>query len=1389
MNIVKAFNTSISKRLVSVASFTLALATAHSASALNLAQSPLFMITPVKPIVMLNLSNDHQLYFKAYDDYSDLNGDGTIDTSYINDYDYYGYFDEDRCYDYGGGTFTPAGFSSNHYCTGNWSGNFLNWATTTRMDAVRKILYGGKRSTDTVSKTVLERALLPQDAHSFTKFYEGSDLHRLTSFNSSSGITMCNTTDPSNRVQSQQVDTANAPPLMRVVKGNYALWASNEGWQCRPGLGSNGNDVSITGMDANPSSPSSELVTDYVVRVEVCSDSDVGDNNENCKAYPSGKLKPTGLLQKYGEDDTLHFGLFTGSYSKNKSGGVLRKNVGSVTDEVDTDNGVFTEPTTGGKGIIGTINRLRISRYNYSNGQYNSSDNCPWGLSSFGNGRCTNWGNPQSEMYLESLRYLAGLNPVFATDDSSNIPGLSTVTWQDPIGEENFCAPLSVIQFNASSSSYDGDELSGFGDVQRGAGLDSLTNKIGSAHGLDSGTYFYGGSDELCTPKSIASLSSVTGICPDAPRLEGSYQIAGMAYSAHLNGIAEGRETVTTFGVTLAPAVPQVILPTPAGSSVTIMPACRSNTTNGNCAIVDMKVVDQTSTSGTLYINWEDSEQGGDFDQDMWGVLKYKMSQGEIEITTQVVAMSTNHSMGFGYTISGVDKPGFHVHSGINNFTYESTAYPELDSCTSGGQPDTGSNCSCRAGNYSTSNFYNGTCNSSVRERSQTFKLDSDQSAESLEQPLYYAATWGGFDKAEENGVATIEAPDVNATPRTYFEAREPRKLAEELDAALLIVAQGDGAAASVATNSTRLGSDTFLYQATFNSISWHGDLKAFAIDTEANIDETPAWSASQNISPSNAASRKIYTYNPDSEKGVFFDYANLSAEQKSVLDGSDGYGADRVKWTKGYDVSLMREREAGEYLGDIVNSNPAFFGTKDYQFAKYEEGAPGYEAFVESKSGGMIYVGANDGMLHAFNAEANGAEQFAYIPSSVYQQLHSMTFSDYGNASSNPHVYSVDGQVYVGDAYWGGQWRTILVGALAGGGKGLYVLDVTDPTSFGPDDILFEITPDTVASNGEHIGHIYGQPVIAPLSDSEWVIIAGNGYNSTSGKAGLLVIDDTGSVEFIEASATGGNGLAEPALRLNAEYFVIDAYAGDLYGNLWKFDVQNRKLAAGNPFFKAVDSGGSAQPITASPVLGINTQKRDDEGTAATMVYFGTGKYIEVSDISTTAEQSFYGLADSGGALERDDLYTPENTIAQSGSTRSVNEAQDNGDLDWKSEDGWVVDFDTELGERVVVKPQLLFDRLLFPTVVPDPAACEFGGTSWIMALTGVGGIYDNYDMLPHDGLQQDTLVSLSNLILGENSSGEGTIVVQKSDGEKYGLDVPPPAPTFGRQSWRQLQ
>lgn len=1507
LNLSRTYIKVINNFFIAVSAAIMTLGISVGANAIPV-QYPLFISNPVKPIMMLNMSRDHQLFFKLYDDYSDIvdmrthitgssassensssnsssspavtnpnygksGSDGVADTTYIHQYRYYGYFDSDKCYTYSDGVFSPSRFvdSTTRYCnTGGvkneWSGNLLNWATMTRLDAVRKILYGGKRLVDDENKTILERAFIPEDAHAFAKYYNGTDINSLTPFTDSaltmgaataaSGITFCNVTSPSgaNRVQSQVVSAnPNVAPFLKVARGNFSLWASNEGYQCRWDNGTNDNTAATTQINAYSASPKrngSSVGTggaldalgdgDYAVRVSVCVATLINETNEEgCKRYDSSYSKPIGLLQEYGEKDAIQFGLMTGSYGKNKSGGVLRKNIGTMTDEIDLTTGQFINPYKDDKNqslgrkdsIIRTLNALTIYGYDYSNGQYNSTDSCAWGESFFSDDKCTNWGNPQSEIYLESLRYLAGEDATgdFNADDSRKISGLVTASWVKPVTPANYCAPLNVLQFNASTSSYDIDQLDGAAQVDI-ADLSALTNAVGTAEKI-SGTYFVGISgsagDQLCTPKSITALATVNGTCPDAPRLSGGYQIAGLAYSARKNGFKiNGLPTYTdskakynspkvhTYGVALAPAVPKVEIPVPgnaAGKKITILPACRNTHTNTptNCAIVDFKIISQNHTgnsyTGSLYVNWEDSEQGGDYDQDMWGLIKYTVTDTNVTVETKVMAQATDHSLGFGYVIGGTvdtagnSTDGFKVQSGINNFVYG-------DYCKN----ETGKKCTCH-------NNWQGSCSDGEAVwRSQSFGINSADTSnvKLLERPLYYAAKWGGYT----NDNATAEQIAAITTPPTYFYVTDPRELAKSMRDAFNSIAESVGSSSGVATNSTSLNGSSFLYQAIFNSDNWRGALNAFRFDSngrlvkvlDAKLNLVPAVSTDK-VQPT-VTGRRIYTLK--GTETINFDWNLLTAEQqdyfrvKGDTPGDDTNPEKRFNWLRGdatnevtdsaAGVDRLRSRGTGttrNIYGDIVNSTPVYVGDTNFRYHRLTKGGSTYAAYLATKKTrtAKVVVGANDGMVHVFNATTL-EELYAYVPNLVFPKLRNLTAQNYGRGT-NAHQYLVDGPLTVSDVYDGTNWRTIVVGSLGGGGRGVFGLDVTDDSH---PKILFEISD----KDFPELGYVLGKPIVMPMKNGNWAAIFGNGDSSgrlADSKKNIAAVDAQSQLFVVDIFspktdtvilATGaGRGLSAPAVLPDMNGVAKFVYAGDLNGQLWKFDVSSSSAADWQKAYlvfhaKTGDGTPKEQPITAAPTLGVNSAK---EGRIA--VYFGTGKYFEDNDhkiASTNPYHSFYAITDMGSTVTRDTLAQKEiESFAAAGGKSSRRIKASTATVDWMNNNGWYLNFAQENEERVITKALLIADKLVFATIIPSATSCDYGGTSWVIEVPAIGNKFINYQVLkdpPAEGTMTTAAVGFG------VTETEAALLIGDILGNPKDLKAAEPPKTTGRQSWREL-
>lgn len=665
-----------------------------------------------------------------------------------------------------------------------------------------------------------------------------------------------------------------------------------------------------------------------------------------------------------------------------------------------------------------------------------------------------------------------------------------------------------------------------------------------------------------------------------------------------------------------------------------------------------------------------------------------------------------------------------------------------------------------------------------------------------------------------------------------YFSATDPETFAIALGKTLAsIAARAESSASSVAANSTRLDTDTLVYQARFDSTDWSGELFAYTLDpTDGSIVTPPKWDAGQLIPA--AAMRNIFTLNDTTGNGVTFVSGSLSAGQMAELnkdiDGTvDGLGSQRVAWLRG--DSSAEERSGGPFrdrvqtvLGDIINSDPFYAGRQDFGYSVLA--APEGTAYTTFRSSSayttrpdMLYVGANDGMLHGFNA-TTGVESFAYVPATLYPKLTDLTSPKYD------HQYYVDGSPRVGDAYIdvgsGNEWRSVLVGSTGAGGRSVFALDVTDPASFSAGDVLWEL------SNSE-LGYSIGQPTIARVKAGDrWVAIFGNGYNSASHKAQLFVVDlATGAVvktfDTGIGSSASPNGLATPVpVDIDGDRVSDAVYAGDLHGNLWKFDLSNSDVTKWNiayksgstpiPLFTAKDSADAVQPITVRPTVGRHP-------SGGVMVYFGTGKYFEVGDGVVPASpqvQTFYGIRDNGSDVAGRSSLQAQTILWQGSQTFDSNTAEvravSNNTVDYASEDGWYLDlvYGSADSERVVSSALLRHGRVIFTTLIPSGNACDAGGSSWLMELDAVSGKRLDYTVLDlnddgsFDEKEYVTLSDGTKVPVSGNKSKEGIIrtpgVISAGDVEyKYasgssgGLErtVEKGDPDAGRQSWRQLR
>ncbi|MBN2700611.1 MAG: hypothetical protein JXR29_04075 [Methylothermaceae bacterium] len=609
------------------------------------------------------------------------------------------------------------------------------------------------------------------------------------------------------------------------------------------------------------------------------------------------------------------------------------------------------------------------------------------------------------------------------------------------------------------------------------------------------------------------------------------------------------------------------------------------------------------------------------------------------------------------------------------------------------------------------------------------------------------------------------------------FLADNPTALHTAFDAIFTDILDKVGSAASAATNSTSLISGSIVYQARFNSADWSGQLLSLDIDLLGNISNTPDWDAGDVINTQSASSRQIITISRDSSDGMPFQWSDISAltdtTQANFLNqdafgNPDSLGNDRVDFLRGDDVTGFRSRSSK--LGDIVHSTPFFVGVPNAGFVNSS-----YASFASTHASrdSIIYVGANDGMLHGFDA-ATGVEKIAYVPGPVYEHLSKLTHPNYGNSSlfpSVPHRYSVDGSPMVADAKISGNWKTVLAGGLNGGGQGYYALDVTDPDNFTEANaaslVLWEFTDE----DDPDLGFTYNQPPlnfltrqsaqIAKMNNDKWALIVGNGYNnsvsdghaSTTGHAVLFILfleggtdgdwTDTGDyikIDTGDGSTATPNGLATPMpVDVDGDGDVDIAYAGDLEGNLWKFSLTDEDEATVDDpanwtvdlLFTAEDGSNNPQPITTAPMVVPHPQ-------GGYMVGFGTGKYLEHADLSTTDTHTLYGIWDSEPMAGVDTVggrnklveQTVLGAVTVSGESYRVTsdnpvtyERASNGSVSNSSDRGWYMDLPTT-GERVAFNPIARDRRFVYVTLIPDSSdPCAAGGGGWIMELDYLDG------------------------------------------------------------------
>jgi type IV pilus assembly protein PilY1 len=661
----------------------------------------------------------------------------------------------------------------------------------------------------------------------------------------------------------------------------------------------------------------------------------------------------------------------------------------------------------------------------------------------------------------------------------------------------------------------------------------------------------------------------------------------------------------------------------------------------------------------------------------------------------------------------------------------------------------------------------------------------------------------------------------------TFYQAKDPNSVADGLSSALAGLNARTAAAAASATSSPNITpTDRSIFSSTYTTMEWSGQVVAQDIDpATGNVVPAIKWSAQSLLDAkvsTTTDTRTIYLFDSTvpTTKLKSFLWADMTAAEQAYVSNKcvptsnlsqcivltapqlvlANDGQNMVNFLRGHS-----EHEGGVYrdrlhvLGDTVNATPAYM--REPRFAFADAVTPDYASFKSANASrqATLFIAANDGMLHAFNADS-GQEMWAYVPKMVLPNMYKLAEDNY----ATKHQYFVDGSPELMDIYVGGAWKTILVAGLNSGGRGYYALDVTNPAS--PKG-LWEICSDSAlcAISDTDLGLSYGNPVITKRpSDGKWVVLVTSGYNNVSpgtGRGFLFVLDaatgailskvDTGTGDTTTPSGLGKISVwADNGNSDNTGKYV---YAGDLRGNVWQFDFTAGATPTVSTLGTLTDSTGRPQSVTTRPELGLVQGHR--------VLFIGTGRYLGVSDLqdpstwvpaSTDAYQNtLYAIKDKGtdygnirsaGGLIEQTINVVSPTL-RSSSTNPV---------DWGTNNGWYIDFNPSNdspGERVNIDPQLALGTLVVVTNVPSNDACTIGGESWVYQFNYESGQYLLTSPNQAVATKLGNAVTVGIVIVRLPSGQLKAIATDAAGGKSpFGVNIGGGTASGKRTSWREI-
>lgn len=1387
---------------------------------IDISHLPLYAVTPGdKPALALALSVEFPTVGAQY---VGKQAAAVEDDTYSPKTEYIGYYNAEMCYTYqdappenpGTGEsksdykrFVIDGAASGRRCSNAFSGNFLNWASNSAIDMLRLALSGGDRLIDKPELTILQRAVLPNgDPSCFwnnsnfpaKKLQKGSDNNYAGAvpramINAANGKTIW-VANILNRIYFRADDkptgsctdasgyrltaasalphamgeitdsTANLPSDAKFCSGErsncspgaglHEVWfGENERatkWRVAPVRGAFRCEHNILGDPApykgkscyvrpysGPWSPpavslaANELNSDgfFYSRVQVCNKDSAGELRDKrdynfCTRYPSGHFKPTGVIQKYSNQLRLAaFGYALDQIRSDREngryGGVLRAPMkyvgyntydengmentpagGNPSAEWDVQTGVFTpnpldDKTFGTSGVINYLNKFGRT-YTTKPGVYKQYD-------------------PASELYYETLRYLQGLPPSEIAVERLDKTKPSEMRFYDGFPIYTDWKGLDPYGGNRSEE----------GDYSC---LKSNIALIGDVNTHDSKTYT---KSRMPGPNPAENIPNIDYWLKVVQAFERKEKMD------YVDGSGKSRSTLN---------------PNPASYTDEPVPTDRYRSSE----LIGLAYWAHThDIRGKTWTGQPAKQRPG------LRVKSFFFDVNEYGNESRETKRRTNNQY---YTAAKYG--GFFTHEGQGSDVYNTQGNPFYDQ--------------------------NKMPNNDVWQ-DQSKKTNPDGS---------------------HTYVRELE-------PHNYFLQSNARGVLEAFEK---IFSDAVTAERSIAGSSTSGGNLTsaglYSYQASFDTKNWSGDLQAYRITPTSLNPSVAAWSAKDRLNartatPAGVASRKIVVGRRGANPGVaanWFTHAGIDGELELITDldrpsptsAPDGKWKDRLDYLRGdksKENAPFRVREHA--LADIVNSGAQYIGAPG-NAGNMAEGRAAFAAKHKDRKS-AVYVGANDGMLHAFDA-GNGEELFAYIPSWMGPKLSALTDINY----KNEHQAYVDATPVIGDAKTGSgadaeAWKTVLVGGTGGGGRGVFALDVTDPTNFEPSKVMWEFTH----LNDKDMGFVIGKPRIVRMLTSgalgtdgatyRWFAMVPSGVNNyvktdiyataedyANNRVTGSVFSDTGKPAIFLLALDKPAG---EAWELNKNYYKISlpfdatlattkatgiinleamtdrqgtgtveyVFAGDLHGNFWALDFTKygangwtaaklSKFTTGSaayPMYIAKDASGNIQPITAAPtILRVS-------GEGEHVVGFGTGKYIEPSDATSTQQNTYYALYDNdkGGGQTGVVGIDGRNYLMKVTSDTEGNLKPENA-FEWgratsatgKVRSGWYYDLPDQ-GERVVFDSTYipLTTKVQFSSLLPNAV-----GTSGICGVGGGEGKLYSVDLLAGVGQRRIVTVGI---------------------------------------------